>query len=215
MNKKLISVAAVGALLIGLAGCASGGAGAGAGAETDGARAPSPSEDLVVGFAQVGAESGWRTANTTDSRRRRRGRDRPQVLGRAAEAGEPDQGDPLLHPAAGRLHRLLARRGVRLGRGAERGQGRGHPGHPHRPRRRHRGRPPSTRPSSARTSSRRASRAGDWLTEESGDGRTRARSRSSSSRAPRAPHPRSTAPRASPTSSARTTKFEDRRQPVR
>ncbi|MGC5223684.1 ABC transporter substrate-binding protein [Micromonospora sp. DT81.3] len=66
MNKKLISVAAVGALLIGLAGCASGGAGAGGGAETDGGSGPKPIEDLVVGFAQVGAESGWRTANTTD-----------------------------------------------------------------------------------------------------------------------------------------------------
>ena len=30
------------------------------------ARAPRPIDELVVGFAQVGAESGWRTANTKD-----------------------------------------------------------------------------------------------------------------------------------------------------
>ena len=60
--KKLISIAAAGALLIGLAGCAGGGTGAGGG-ETAG---PKPLGELVVGFAQVGAESGWRTANTKD-----------------------------------------------------------------------------------------------------------------------------------------------------
>ncbi|MFE1646959.1 ABC transporter substrate-binding protein [Microbacterium sp. P01] len=59
--KKIISVAAVGALLIGLAGCA-GGADAGAGASSG----PKALDELVVGFAQVGAESGWRTANTKD-----------------------------------------------------------------------------------------------------------------------------------------------------
>lgn len=59
--KKLISIAAAGALLIGLAGCA-GGAGATGGASAG----PKPLDKLVVGFAQVGAESGWRTANTKD-----------------------------------------------------------------------------------------------------------------------------------------------------
>jgi len=53
--KKLIGMAAVGAILVALTGCASGGDG-GAEAGGDG--------DLVVGFSQVGAESGWRTANT-------------------------------------------------------------------------------------------------------------------------------------------------------
>ncbi|MCR2783607.1 MULTISPECIES: ABC transporter substrate-binding protein [unclassified Microbacterium] len=62
MKKKLISIAAAAGLLLGLAGCASGGGGAGGG-ETEG---PKAVEDLVVGFAQVGAESGWRTANTKD-----------------------------------------------------------------------------------------------------------------------------------------------------
>ena len=54
--RKLISIAAAGALLAALAGCAgSGDAGDGGG---DGGG------EMIVGFAQVGAESGWRTANT-------------------------------------------------------------------------------------------------------------------------------------------------------
>lgn len=64
--KKLISIAAAGALLIGLAGCAGGG---GTTTNSDGAVAGGEGKaigDLVVGFAQVGAESGWRTANTKD-----------------------------------------------------------------------------------------------------------------------------------------------------
>ncbi|MRG60415.1 substrate-binding domain-containing protein [Agromyces sp. CFH 90414] len=60
MMKKLIGLAAAGALIVGLAGCASGGSGGGA------AEGPVPLDELVVGFAQVGAESGWRTANTKD-----------------------------------------------------------------------------------------------------------------------------------------------------
>ena len=58
--KKLIGLAAAGAMLVALAGCASG---AGGGAAAEG---PKPLDELVVGFAQVGAESGWRTANTKD-----------------------------------------------------------------------------------------------------------------------------------------------------
>jgi len=53
--KKFIGAAAVGAILIALSGCAAAdGPGSG------------DSDALVVGFSQVGAESGWRTANTTD-----------------------------------------------------------------------------------------------------------------------------------------------------
>jgi len=52
--KKFIGIAAVGAILVALAGCATD-AGPGDGAA---------SGDIVVGFSQVGAESGWRTANT-------------------------------------------------------------------------------------------------------------------------------------------------------
>ncbi|MDR7114077.1 simple sugar transport system substrate-binding protein [Microbacterium trichothecenolyticum] len=59
--KKLLSIAAAGALILGLAGCASGSGGTGT--ESEG---PKALHELVVGFAQVGAESGWRTANTKD-----------------------------------------------------------------------------------------------------------------------------------------------------
>jgi ABC-type sugar transport system substrate-binding protein len=58
--KKFIGMAAAGAMLLALAGC-SGGAGSTSGE----GEAPAP-EDLVVGFSQVGAESGWRAANTKD-----------------------------------------------------------------------------------------------------------------------------------------------------
>ncbi|KDA06711.1 LacI family transcriptional regulator [Microbacterium sp. CH12i] len=60
--KKLISIAAAGILLLGLAGCAAGGDTPAAGGSSE----PKAVGDLVVGFAQVGAESGWRTANTKD-----------------------------------------------------------------------------------------------------------------------------------------------------
>jgi ABC-type sugar transport system substrate-binding protein len=55
--KKFTGVAATAAMLLALTGCAGGGATGG----TDGGDG-----DIVVGFAQVGAESGWRTANTID-----------------------------------------------------------------------------------------------------------------------------------------------------
>src|SRR5918994_1727142 len=58
LMKKLIGLAAAGAMLVALAGCASGGSGA--------AEGPKPLDELVVGFSQVGSESGWRTANTKD-----------------------------------------------------------------------------------------------------------------------------------------------------
>ena len=56
--KKLIGLAAAGAMLVALAGCASGGGAA--------AEGPKPLDELVVGFSQVGSESGLRTANTKD-----------------------------------------------------------------------------------------------------------------------------------------------------
>ena len=62
--KKLISIAAAGVLLLGLAGCASGGDAGGG--DAGGGGEPKALDELVVGFAQVGAESGWRTANTKD-----------------------------------------------------------------------------------------------------------------------------------------------------
>jgi ABC-type sugar transport system substrate-binding protein len=56
--KKLLTIAAAGvAIAIALSGCAAGGG------DSSG---PKDAKDIVVGFAQVGAESGWRTANTKD-----------------------------------------------------------------------------------------------------------------------------------------------------
>ena len=121
-------VAAVVVAMLAVAGCGSDGDDAASGGGAAG-------EAITLGFAQVGAESGWRTANTKSIQdSAREARDRAQVLRRAAEAGEPDQGDPLLHPAEGRRDRVLARGRVRLGRGAAGGQAREDPGHPHRPR---------------------------------------------------------------------------------
>lgn len=56
--KRFATLAVAGTLVAALAGCAGGTAAGGDG--------PKDPEDLVVGFAQVGAESGWRTANTKD-----------------------------------------------------------------------------------------------------------------------------------------------------
>ncbi|AWB85581.1 ABC transporter substrate-binding protein [Mycetocola zhujimingii] len=58
MKKILAPIAAAGAVLLALTGCAQSG-----GSSADGPKDPS---EIIVGFAQVGAESGWRTANTKD-----------------------------------------------------------------------------------------------------------------------------------------------------
>ncbi|MDY7529265.1 MULTISPECIES: ABC transporter substrate-binding protein [unclassified Cryobacterium] len=59
MIRKMIGAVAVGAFLLALTGCST----AADTSSTGAAKAPG---DIVVGFAQVGAESGWRTANTKD-----------------------------------------------------------------------------------------------------------------------------------------------------
>jgi simple sugar transport system substrate-binding protein len=62
VRRALRGAGAITVLLLGLAGCATGGeAPAGGGSDE-----PKALDELVVGFAQVGAESGWRTANTKD-----------------------------------------------------------------------------------------------------------------------------------------------------
>jgi len=58
--KKFTGMAAAGVMLLALAGCSTGAASSSGEGE-----APAP-EDLIVGFSQVGAESGWRAANTKD-----------------------------------------------------------------------------------------------------------------------------------------------------
>jgi len=55
--KKLLSAIAAGVVIVALAGCSASVTGA-AGSDGGGSKA------IVVGFSQVGAESGWRTANT-------------------------------------------------------------------------------------------------------------------------------------------------------
>ena len=108
--KKTIGLFAAGALVLALSACG----GAAPAGNTGGAKSL---DQLVVGFAQVGAESGWRTANTKSIQdAATEARHRPEVLRRPAEAGEPDQGDPLLHPAEGGRHRVLPGRRDRLGR---------------------------------------------------------------------------------------------------
>jgi len=56
--RRLIGAAAAAMLVVAMAGCGGGDAGAGAAAGDKAA------DRIVLGFAQVGAESGWRTANT-------------------------------------------------------------------------------------------------------------------------------------------------------
>lgn len=60
MKKTFGAAVAIGAMMLALTGCAQGGGGGG----TD--EGPKDPSEIVVGFAQVGAESGWRTANTKD-----------------------------------------------------------------------------------------------------------------------------------------------------
>ncbi|MGC3994254.1 MAG: ABC transporter substrate-binding protein [Propionicimonas sp.] len=63
--KKALGLFTAGALMMALAACSSSGTPAASGSAAGGA----PNKalgDIVVGFAQVGAESGWRTANTKD-----------------------------------------------------------------------------------------------------------------------------------------------------
>ena len=60
MKKTVGAAVAIGAMLLALTGCAQGGGGGGSADE------PKDPSEIVVGFAQVGAESGWRTANTKD-----------------------------------------------------------------------------------------------------------------------------------------------------
>ncbi len=58
MYRKVASILAIGLLATGLAACGDGeGGGSGSGGGTDDGK-------IVLGFSQVGAESGWRTANT-------------------------------------------------------------------------------------------------------------------------------------------------------
>jgi len=63
--KKTVGLFAAAALVMALSAC-SGGATPAATGGAGGGAANKPIDKIVVGFAQVGAESGWRTANTKD-----------------------------------------------------------------------------------------------------------------------------------------------------
>ena len=118
LKKSLVAACAITLGTFSLTACGSSGSG-GSGDSGD-----SGDDAITMGFAQVGAESGWRTANTKSIQEAAAdGRDRPEVLRRAAEAGEPDQGDPLLHPAEGRRHRVQPGRRDRLGHRAAEAKG--------------------------------------------------------------------------------------------
>ena len=87
--KKWLTGVLAAAMALSLAACSDGGAeSADAGSE----------DSITLGFAQVGSESEWRTANTDNIKAAAEAAGvTPPVLRRTAEAGEPDQGHPLLH----------------------------------------------------------------------------------------------------------------------
>ncbi len=121
---------------------------------------------IVLGFSQIGAESEWRTANTESIKSAAEGgRHRAEVLRRAAEAGEPDQGAALVHRAEGRRDRVLAGGRNRLGHGAARGQGREDPGDPVGPRGRREGRHRCTSRFIGSDFVEEGRKAGRWLLE--------------------------------------------------
>ena len=64
MLKKILPVAVSAVAVAALAACGGGGNAAGSGSTGGGAGAGGGDKALVMGFSQVGAESGWRTANT-------------------------------------------------------------------------------------------------------------------------------------------------------
>lgn len=66
--KKYAAVAAFGAAALALTGCSSDG-GSGDSEDTSTSTGGGDVSEMVVGFSQVGAESGWRTANTKDVKR--------------------------------------------------------------------------------------------------------------------------------------------------
>ena len=85
--KKWLTGVLAAAMALSLAACSDGGAeSADAGSE----------DSITLGFAQVGSESEWRTANTDNIKAAAEAAGVP-VLRRTAEAGEPDQGHSLLH----------------------------------------------------------------------------------------------------------------------
>jgi len=63
LTARVVAAAATALLTVGLAACGSSGSSGSSGAPASGGSAAA-TDTLTMGFAQVGAESGWRTANT-------------------------------------------------------------------------------------------------------------------------------------------------------
>ena len=126
--------------------------------------------------------------------RRRRGRHQPEILRRAAEAGKPDQGDPLVHRAESRCDRVFAGRRIGLGTGAARSEEREDPGDPDRPQHRREGQVALRDDDRLGLPRRRPPRG--QMARRTLQGRTQARSTSPNCRARSAPRPRTTGARA-------------------
>ena len=157
---------------------------------------------LTMGFSQVGAESGWRTANTTSIKDAAKAADVDLKFSDAN--GEQEKQISAIRSFVQQRVKVIAFSPVgahRLGRRPARGQERRHPRHPHRPRGRH--------PGEGRLQDvpRRGLHPGRQMGGRVGGEAVRAaldRSTSSNSKAPPGPTPPLNAARASPTPSRRT-----------
>ncbi|WP_284328749.1 hypothetical protein [Demequina litorisediminis] len=134
MKKRfLTTIAFAGVAAFALAGCTTeSGTTTEESSTADGGSADAASEVITVGFAQTGAESGWRSANT-ESMKAAFSEDNgfePDLQRRGQRPGRADLRRPQLHQPGRRRHRHRARGRRRLGRRAAGGEGRGHPRHP-------------------------------------------------------------------------------------
>ena len=130
MLQRISTLIAVGAVVLTMAGCGSGDTSANS---TDGGKVADDGK-ITMGFSQVGAESGWRTANTKSVQESAKAAGIELKFSDAQQKQENQiKAIRSLHPAEGRRHRLLAGGRVGLGHGAEGGQGRQDPGDPDRP----------------------------------------------------------------------------------
>ncbi len=126
--KKTIGLFAAGALVLALTACG----GAAPAGNTGGAKSL---DQLVVGFAQVGAESGWRTANTKDIQAAFADA-KIKLQFSDAQQKQENQIKAIRSYIQQKVDYIAFSPVVQTGWDAvlQRGQGRQHPGRPHRPR---------------------------------------------------------------------------------
>ena len=79
---------------------------------------------IVLGFAQTGAESNWRIANTESIKTAARQAGIDLVFVDSEGAGQADRGREVVHSAESGCHRILSHCRVRLGAGPSGGEGR-------------------------------------------------------------------------------------------